>query len=482
MAIRHDCGIGLAYNTSDILLDLYTLGVWNQHRGDESAGVAMESAGQVVLFRSLGTVEDLYRQKLKGIDIVIGRNGIIHNRYSTTGDSCEENCQPIRKSGVSIGHQGNLINSEELRETWGREYPLDTQLDSEILACMCHKYENPFEAFEAANEQCNGAYNIVGIKKDGTMFIHRDPRGFHPLFIAEKGDSVYASSEDVGLQALGIFDPERIREVVPGETVVISEKRIDSWILPAQKLQRCQFEPAYFMSQGSTHKGKVVSDIRFGLGTTAWEKYGIQGDIVVPAMNSGYDYARGYSKASGISMEQALVKNTYIGRTYTMPVGKGEGSVGPLSFSRTERSRLKNVPIASKVRGRDIIVTEDSIVRRNVSRAATASLFKAGADSVHWMIIVPPIRYPCFFGMDHSKRSNLAAARAKTIEEANDLVGAALARDVGVDRRRVSVNYLGVDDLLQGLHDEGDHCVSCLTGKYYCDIPDTDRFREAFRL
>ena len=211
-------------------------------------------------------------------------------------------------------------------------------------------------------------------------------------------------------------------------------------------------------------------------------RYPVDADVVVPVMDSGYDYAVGFSEVSGIPMRQGIAKNRSVGRTYTTPEGKGENLSLPFSMNRMEKSMLKNVPIPSIVGGKKVVVTDDSIVRLNVSKGIASALFRAGAEEVHFMIASPPIRYPCFFGMDHSSRKELAAAGCGDVESANYMIAGKIADSVGTDRKRISVNYLEIDDISGPLGGPGDHCFSCLTGEYYCDLPGTDRFKEAFEL
>jgi amidophosphoribosyltransferase len=482
MPIMHDCGIGLAYNSDDLLGDLYTLGIWNQHRGDESAGIALSMSPQVGLFRNYGTVHDLFTRTMHGVDVK-SRSGIIHNRYSTTGASNENNMQPVRVKDVAIGHQGNLVNSAELRGKLGGIYSLKTALDSEVIACIFHEHPDPFEAAEACSEICHGAYNVVGVNGRGQLFAHRDPRGFHPLFMGTRDDSLFVSSEDMGLFALGLYEEGSIREIEPGETIVFSEHGPDSRIIKASgPLQKCFFEEIYFMLHGSSQGGVVVSDTRRSIGEIMAIKYPADADIVVPVMDSGLDYADGYRERSGMPMVQAIAKNRSIGRTYTTPEGKGESVSSLLDMSRMEKSMLKNVAIPSMVKGKRVVVTDDSIVRLNVAKGIASTLFRAGAEEVHFMIASPPIRYPCFFGMDHSSRRELAAATFKGVEDANEMIARQIADSVGTDHRRVTVNYLDIDDIRGPLRDEEDHCFSCLNGKYCCELPDTDRFKEAFEL
>lgn len=483
--LKHNCGLGAVYNSNELIRDLYKIAISQQLRGEEGVGIGAYVGDGVALIKDIGSVYDVFHNVISKADIKSDR-GIVHNRYSTTGESTAKNVQPIRMDGLALAHQGNLVNGDELRNRYGGRYQLLTDLDSEGALCIFSEVGGDIKEFAyKLYEDVIGAYNMALINEKGEIGIIRDPRAFHPLFVAEKNGTYYIASEDIVFPALGIFDSKLIREVKPGEVIILSENGFQNFIVDRrkdEKLLRCYFEPLYFMMHGSTHKGIDVSDIRKDIGKVLARKYKINAHAVVPVMDSGIDYGRGYSEESGIPLNSWLIKNRYIGRTYTTPEGKGENISDVLKMNRMEKSMLKNIPKLDKVRGKRLIITDDSIVRVNVSKGVAKSLFEAGAEEIHFMIGSPPIMHPCFYGMDHSTKRELVAASCKNVEEANQYVARNIADEIGVDRKRITVNYASFDDIKEPLRDCDDHCSICVHGGYYHDIPDTEKFQKAFVL
>ena len=464
--------IGGVYNSSDIKMDLYKLGVSGQHRGMESCGISVSNGGDFLILGGYGLVSNVFKEKIGDVDFKADR-GTVHDRYSTTGSSCKNNVQPFKVGIYSLGHNGNLVNTEELREKYGKKYKLESTTDSEIIACILDDSESIVEGIERVYKECIGSYNLAILNNRGELAFFRDPWAVHPLFRGRKDNTIYVASEDNCIHALGVYDT---KEFKPGELLVISDKGEESIIIGNEKQRRCFFEPIYFMSHGSTHKKEVVMNIRKKCGRKLAEKYPVDADIIVPVLDSGMQYAKGYHEETNIPMEHALTKNHYVGRTYMSPEGKDEETPKSLQMSRIEKVKLKNTPIPKIIKGKKIIVMEDSIVRSNTVRGIVEILYEAGAKEVHFRVASPPIDYPCFTGLDHAERRKLISAgcRNRSIEE----IGKYVAEQTGA----ASVGYLGIEDMKEVLNDENDHCFACIDGKYHFDIPDTEFFRNALSL
>ena len=466
------CGIAAVYNPKNhILREGRDLALGVQHRGYESAGFAVSTGDDILVYKDAGLVNEVFYDAAAKM-LFSSRAGIAHTRYSTTGISGSKNAQPIRIGDVALGHNGNLVNMDELTSRFSGRYKLSTTTDSELITCLFNDSVDFFEGAERCHEMCRGTYNLVLLNTKGEIGVFRDPSGNHPLFVGEDGDSFYAASEDF---AFGHLNLDKMREMEPGEMIVVSSKGIDRKVVGSgTKKKICSFEPVYFMNYGSTFRGNVISDIRRNIGRRLAQLYPIEADLVVPVLESGLSYCFGYSEESGIPMSEAIPKNLFVGRTYMLPEGKDGETPEILRMTRSELVRLKHRPIRSKVKGKRIILTDDSIVRKNVSSVITRSLQEAGATEIHWRVGYPPVRFPCFYGLDHARRRQLAAAPFEDPIDAGNHV----AEQIGAN----SVRYIPMNELRGILGDNGDLCFSCVDGAHWGDVQETDSFREAMSL
>ncbi len=463
--MKHNCGIYAASNDPNLKRDLYIMGISLQHRGQESAGVCVYPGGSFLILKDIGLVDQVLPKLFYEADFK-SETGFGHNRYSTQGKSTLQNAQPVRVGRIALGHNGTLVNTAELRQKYGEKYSLRTETDSELIACIFDSANGDLlEGAKRCFDECVGSYNLIVMNSDGDMVVIRDPWGYHPLHITQNGNSVFVASEDVAFFAIGLFKPSE--EVMPGEAILFTNGGAQRHsIRTGERHQSCFFEPVYFMTYGSTYRGRTVKLIRDELGRVAARKERNQWgeiDVIGVMRDSGTAYAEGYHQESGIPITDAFNRNRFLGRVYISPEGKGNGPHDVLKMTRRDRAALKNVPIPSLVEGKRIKIPDDSYVRGNTTEPLTRELFEAGAGEVHWTLISPPIRYPCFTGMDHATRRELTAARCETREEAERVISERI--------KATSVRFLDIEDLKGPLNDRDDHCWSCLDGNYPFELP-----------
>ena len=480
--------MGAVNNSDSAIRDLFLLGEWNQHRGNEGAGFALHDPERgLEVYKGYGSTHDVFYRWADQASRR-ARTGIQHNRYSLTGLSTEENVQPIMAGNIVLAHNGNLVNFEELEGRYGRERErlgVRAASDSALLAVLyALEGGDLYAGTQRVFDECRGTFNLLLMNQDGELAAVRDEHEVNPFFMAEREGEVYIDSEDMPILALGNFKDEDwsglVREIEGGTMALISGGEVNMYWFRDREPRKCPFQPVYFELHSSHFNGVLNSDIRMRLAERLHRRYGFRGDIVVPVLDSGVDYAVGVSRTSGIPLSTALTKDRYIGRTYTAPDGKGERTPEALKFNRREKSRMKNVAIPDLVRGKDVICADDSIVRLNVSTAAASSFFVAGAKSVSFYSGFPPIRYPCFYGMDHAKKSELAAAEFPTVEEANSGVARKIAEAARVSPGRVRVGYGTWDDIRSVVGDE--ICTACGTGDYFILLPGVQRVLEALQV
>ncbi|MBN2330446.1 MAG: class II glutamine amidotransferase [Candidatus Aenigmarchaeota archaeon] len=464
------CGISSVYGSKNPLRDLYILQKSLQHRGQESAGFALGSNGYYLVFADYGSVDHVFYEYV-GKASIRAHMGIGHNRYSTTGSSTGQNSQPLKVGDWVLGHNGNLINTFALFEKYSEKHTFRTTTDSEIICYMLDQEKDPFKAAERIFDECEGAFNIVAMNNKGEQVLIRDAHAFHPFVWTDKRDdgSIYSASEDIALAALGIFD---WKEVPPGEAIVIREggeierKNYSD----NRRLWRCPVEVLYHMAHGSVYvaggERKLVLEARKRWGGMLDQKYPFEADVHSYVPSSGLGYAM------CALFDDAFSVNRFGGRIFMSPEGKGEQVEEALHLNRIERSMLKNPPIKKVVDGKRILLKDDTGIRINNAKAQSKSLFQAGAKSVAFQIAGAPIRYPCFMGFDHAQRKNLGAARFPDVEQANSGVAAAIADYCGVERNRVKVGYLDIDEMTEPLGGSCENCLSCFTGVYPSEIPD----------
>jgi amidophosphoribosyltransferase len=418
-----------------------------QHRGQESAGIAVSEAGRLTGLRDLGLVTQVFdERKLSGLH---GEIAIGHTRYSTTGSNAWANAQPVLHHGsartVALGHNGNLINADDLRASTGAK-PRSSS-DSEVIAALIANDPQPLaEAIGATMRRLEGAASVVGAA-DGMLFAFRDPHGFRPLVLGRLGDDPVVASETCALDLLGAtFE----REIRPGELVLAGEDGEQSvQVVPeAERGSLCIFEFFYLARPDTRLAGVEVYGARVRMGERLAVEAPADADLVMPVPDSGTPAAIGFSRASGIPFSEGLIKNRYVHRTF----------IQPEQGLREQGIRLKFNPLA-EVAGKRLVVVDDSIVRGSTTTQIVQMLFDAGAAEVHVRISSPPVVSPCFYGIDLASADEMIAAHA-TVEEVREAVGA------------TSLEYLSLEGLQAATRrPESALCRACLTREYPTRVP-----------
>ncbi len=449
---KEECGIFAIYGVEDaaqlIYLGLFAL----QHRGQESAGIVVSDGRDITGHKGMGLLPDVFKEgDMQGLK---GTMGIGHVRYSTTGSSLLRNAQPFLVEQIdralALGHNGNIVNITPLRrklESQGAIF--QTSTDSELIAhLILHKKGSLEERLIKVFNELKGAWSVVFLTPDGIMAT-RDPYGFRPLCIGQKDGATVFASETC---ALDIIDAEYVRDVEPGEIVIVNKDGMRS-IKGARKSHSamCVFEYIYFSRPDSMIFGNGVYKVRKELGLQLALENPVEGaDLVVPMPASGNYAALGFAQGSGAPFEYGVIRNHYVGRTFIQP----SASVRDLGV------RLKLNPVREILKDKSVVVVDDSIVRGTTSRLRTRTLREAGAREIHMRISCPPIRFPCFYGIDFSSKGELIAC-SKSVEQICDFIGAD------------SLAYLSLDGLFKAMPlPEKDFCAACFTGKYPVKITD----------
>ena len=448
MAIHEECGIfgihGSEYCASDVYYGLFSL----QHRGQESCGIATNDDASIECVKGMGLVSDvLSNDKIKDLkgDIAIG-----HVRYSTAGGSVPENAQPIvtqySKGTLSIAHNGNLTNAIELkRELEDKGAIFHTTTDSEVIAYLIASKRSSTPSVEEAVKEVmgiiKGGYALL-VMSPRKLVAARDPFGLKPLVMGKLDNATIFCSETCALEAVGA---EFIRDINPGEIVVVEDgniRSIDSGIKRGMK--KCVFEYIYFARPDSVIDGISVAMARREAGRILARKHPCDCDIVIGVPESGIDAALGFSAESGIPYEKGFVKNSYVGRTF----------IKPSQEQRKQAVKIKLNPISAVVKGKRVVIIDDSIVRGNTIANQVNMLRNAGAVEVHVRISSPPFMHPCYYGTDVPDEEHLIAC-SHTIPEICGIIGAD------------SLGYLDTEDLDAMLGGDGfRYCDACFTGNY----------------
>jgi amidophosphoribosyltransferase len=414
-----------------------------QHRGQESAGMAVSDGERILVYRDLGLVSQVFDERtlatLQG-DLCVG-----HTRYSTTGSTTWDNAQPSFKTkgprGLALGHNGNLVNTAELASMAGRQGRATT--DSDVVASLLAKHlDRGLE--DAAMEvlpTLSGAFSFV-LMDERTVFGARDPHGIRPLAIGRLPSGYCLASETCALDVVGA---EFVREVQPGELVSIDDRGIRSLrFAESPRPALCLFEFVYLSRADSRMVGRSVHEARREMGRRLAGEAPVEADLVVPVPDTGHSAAQGYAEASGIPYGEGLMKNRYIGRTF----------IEPTPALRSRGVKLKLNPLPDAIGGRRLVVVDDSIVRGTTTRQIVRMLREAGAARIHLRIVSPPIRWPCFYGIDMSTREELIAA-GSGVDQIRDFVGAD------------SLAYLSLASLVEATGREMDSfCRACFDGQY----------------
>ena len=423
-----------------------------QHRGQESAGIAVADDGHLMALRDMGLVAQVFTEEtLRGLQ---GEAAIGHTRYSTTGATMWTNAQPSVQHGsgraVAIAHNGNLTNTAELRdELRASGARLSSTSDTEAIAALVARDDRPLEeAIAGAMERLEGAYAIVMLS-EGKLVGFRDADGIRPLALGRiDGDWVLASESC----AFDLIGAEPVREVAPGEVIVVDEDGLHTYqaLEPKSPGALCIFEFIYFARPDSRLDGVELNGARVRMGMRLAEEAPADADLVVPIPDSGTPAAIGFARQSGIPYGEALIKNRYVGRTF----------IQPDQALREHGIRTKFNPL-DDVAGKRIVVVDDSIVRGTTTRKIVAMLFEAGAAEVHLRISSPPIVSPCFYGVDMATEEELIAS-TRTVEEIRARLGA------------TSLAYLSLEGLQEATQrPESEFCRACLTREYPTRVPET---------
>jgi len=457
--IHEECGVFgvLAPEKCDVASTVYYGLFALQHRGQESCGIVVNDDGIFTAHKDTGLVNDVFTpeemNKLGQGDMAVG-----HVRYGTTGNTSRVNAQPIVvnhvKGPMALCHNGNLINSFELREELELNGSIfHTTSDTEVVSYLITKERLTAPSIEEAlcrtMDRLQGAYSLV-VMSPSKLIAARDPNGFRPLCYGTRPDGGFiVASESCALDAVGAT---LIRDVDPGEIVIFERGRVRSIRTHCGRAKPalCVFEYIYFARPDSVVDGASVHQARVRAGAFLALKHPVQADIVIGVPDSGLDAAIGYARQSGIPYGVGFIKNRYIGRTFISPGQK----------TREDKVKIKLNPISSVVRGKRVVLIDDSIVRGTTSKRIVGLLRDAGATEVHFRVSAPPFLNPCYYGTDIDSRDNLIACR-HTIPE--------IAQIIGVD----SLGYLDLNDvhLLADNGSCGGYCDACFSGKYPTPVP-----------
>ena len=454
---KDECGIFAVYGHEDAAkltyFGLYAL----QHRGQESAGIVVSDGKQVVEHKAMGLVPEIFNERI--LNGLKGNMALGHVRYSTTGSSLLCNAQPfrVRHSGrsMSIAHNGNIVNAHQIRSELEQNGSIfQTTMDSEVvLHLMARRLNMGMEqAMIETMGQLKGAYSVVVMTED-SLIAAKDPNGFRPLCLGKLNGGYVLASETC---AFDLVEAEFIRVIEPGEIVIINKdgvKSIPSGIL--SRRSQCIFELIYFARPDSNVFGENVYLFRKRQGALLAKEYPLDVDFVMPFPDSGNYAAIGYAQASGIPLEMGMIRNHYIGRTFIQP-------------SQTMRDfavKVKLNPVKELLRGKKVLIMEDSIIRGTTAKTRVKTLREIGAKEVHMVVSCPPHAHPCHYGIDFSTRGELIAAQ-KSVEEIRDFVG--------LD----SLGYLSIDNLKKATTiPSQDLCFACFNGQYPVPIEkETSKF------
>ncbi|MCW5942806.1 MAG: amidophosphoribosyltransferase [Fimbriimonadaceae bacterium] len=450
---KEECGVLGVYAPDREAARLAFFGLFAlQHRGQESAGIAVANGHRVRMHKDMGLVSHVFNEDV--LRVMDGDMAIGHTRYSTTGASVLRNAQPVfcqsLVGDIAVAHNGNLINTRELRAELEDEGEVfDSSSDSEIIARLVVRniQHGPEEAVKTAMRRLRGAYSCT-VLTPKTLIGFRDPHGIRPLVVGrlEHGGAVIASETC----AFGPLDAQFERELAPGEMVIVGHDGIRyAQGAPSPRPAMCLFEFIYFARPDSQMYGRLLYSVRERMGENLASEYPIDADIVVPVPDSGIPAALGYSRRSGIPYREGMTKSRYIHRTF----------IQPDQPMRELGVRMKLTPLVEHIQGKRIILVDDSIVRATTTTQIVKLMFEAGAKEVHVRITAPPITHPCFYGIDMASRGELAAARM-TVKEIERHLGA------------TSLGYLSIDGAVQATGRDRDHfCLACFNGDYPIAVP-----------
>ncbi len=451
---EHRCGVVGMISKSDVAPLLYASLRIMQHRGQNSAGIAVSSSSETIkAVRGMGLAHEVFNGE--NLSSLSGNAGIGHVRYPTTGDDMIENVQPLVLSSaigdVALGHNGDLVNSAELRdrlenEGWAFFSTTDTELMIRLVVTELKDLDDPIKAIRSALRRVEGGYAftlMIGTR----VFGIRDPLGIRPLVLGKIPGGYAVASESV---VFDMLDGELIRDVLPGEIVELSADAYLSYPgPPASERANCMFEYVYFARPDSMMDGKSVFEVRVNIGRVLAREKAVDADVIVPVPDSGRTHAMGFSEASGIPMSEGLMKNRFIERTFIMS-----------SQNQRENSvSLKLNPLRSVINGKRVVIVDDSMVRGTTMRRIVQMVRRAGAREVHVRIGCPMIVAPCYYGIDMKTRDQFIA-----VGKSEDII----ARELNAD----SVGYISIEGLISAIGSRGQElCLGCITGEYPTKVP-----------
>ena len=444
-SLHEECGVFGIYGSGDAVqnafLGLYAL----QHRGQEGTGIVATDGERMYEHKGMGLVAQVFDADT--IARLKGHAAIGHNRYSTTGQPGIANLQPIlvdcKVGKLALAHNGNLVNARELRsEMEAAGSIFNTTMDSEvILHLIARSREASLDRIVVdAVGQLRGAFSLLLLTRDSLIAV-RDPQSFRPLCLGRLGDATVITSESCALDIIGA---EYVREIEPGELVIVDERGIRSrQAFEPEQQAKCIFEFIYFSRPDSKVFGENVDKVRRKLGTILAQRHPVDADIVISVPDSSNTSSLGFAREANIPFEIGLIRNHYVGRTF----------IQPSQSLRDGTVRLKFNTVDGVLKGKRVAVVDDSIVRGSTMKKLVAMLHKAGAKEVHLRIASPPVKFPCFYGIDMPSRSELIAS-SQSVEE--------IRRYLGVD----SLEYLTIEDLHSVVDDPGNYCKACFSGEY----------------
>jgi len=422
-----------------------------QHRGQEAAGIAASDGHAIRCHKGPGLVSQVFADRTT-FDALPGSAAIGHDRYSTTGASNVRNAQPIlieyKRGQLAAAHNGNFVNSADLRrhmEETGSIF--QTTTDTEVVLHLLARSRQPTlpDAIDESLRQVVGAYSLLFLSPEMLVAV-RDPFGWRPLCVGRLGDATVVASESC---AMHILEAEYERSLDPGEVLIIDRAGVRSRHLPAApRRAACIFEFIYFARPDSRIFGEKADKIRRRFGRQLAKEHPVDADIVIAVPDSANTSALGYAEAAGRRFEIGLIRNHYVGRTF----------ISPDQHERDIDVRVKFNPVAGVLKGQRVVVVEDSIVRGTTLRKLIRLMREAGAAEVHVRVASPPVRHPCFYGIDMSTRDELIAS-SHTVEAIREFIGAD------------SLAYLSVEAMLNVVPDPQDMCTACFTGDYPTDVP-----------
>jgi len=448
---KEECGLFAVWAPGEDVARLTYFGLFaQQHRGQESAGIAVSDGSNILVYKDLGLVSQVFNEAT--LTTLHGDLAVGHTRYSTTGSTTWENAQPVFKTdgvrSVALGHNGNLVNTRELAAMVGvGSASTDSDLVTTLIAGEAPNTQGLDDAAMKVMPMLQGAFCFV-FMDERSIYAARDPFGVRPLSIGRLPNGFVVASETCALDIVGAT---WVRDVEPGEIVRVDDRGLHSMrFATSPRTARCVFEYVYLARPDSRMDGITVHEARVAMGRRLAEEHPVDGDLVIAVPTTGHSAAQGYSQVAGIPYGDGIYKNAYVGRTFIQP-------------SQTLRDRgvkLKLNPLPDSIRGKRLVVIDDSIVRGTTTKQVVSMLRDAGATEVHMLVTCPPLQWPCFYGIDMPTRQELIAADL-TVEQIRSYVGAD------------SLGYLSLEGMVEAAGGPKDSfCRACFDGEYPIEIPE----------